>query len=129
MKSFLLETIQEAGVLALDWFQRLEDLPIHNKSPRDIVSEADTAVEALIRERLTQSYPEFGFFGEESGTVEGSAGRWVVDPIDGTLSFTRGLRYWSISIAVEREGEPWSRRRLGRSRASAIRGACLGHTN
>ena len=105
LRDFLEEVIRSAGQLALDWFSRREELQIHHKSPKDIVSEANIAVEQLIRGTLNQRFPEFGFYGEESGQTEGKSGRWIVDPIDGTVSFTRGQYHWSVSIAVEIENE------------------------
>lgn len=67
----------------------------------DIVTQADTAVEALIREQLRSARPDDGFFGEESGQVESSSGiTWVVDPIDGTVNYLYGSPYWAVSIAA-----------------------------
>lgn len=72
-----------------------------------MVSEADLAVEQLIKSRLAEAYPEDAFLGEESGYTEvaQSTGIWVVDPIDGTQPFVSGLRTWCISIAYVRDGE------------------------
>ena len=71
-----------------------------------MVSEADTEVEDLIRARLREAFPADGFLGEETGSLEvdGSAGTWVVDPIDGTQPFVSGLRSWCVSIAYVRDG-------------------------
>ena len=64
------------------------------RAPRDVVSEADTEVEDLIRARIREAFPSDGFLGEETGLLEvdGSTGTWVVDPIDGTQPFVSGLR-------------------------------------
>jgi myo-inositol-1(or 4)-monophosphatase len=66
-----------------------------------MVSDADLAVEKLIKERLLATYPDDAYLGEETGHVKGSdaSGIWVVDPIDGTQPFLSGLRTWCISIA------------------------------
>jgi len=99
------QTIKDAGQLALTYFSKLNTIEISKKSPRDLVTEADVAVELFIKDRLLSLSPDFGFFGEESGKVSGKRGRWIVDPIDGTHSFVRGQYFWSISIALEIEGE------------------------
>ncbi len=106
MKTFLKYTIQSAGDLAMEWFQREGILSSQQKSSvKDIVTEADVAVEQFIRDQLHRNFPDFGFLGEESGIQSGTDGRWIVDPIDGTLSFARGHDYWSVSIAVEIAGQ------------------------
>ena len=65
------ETIAaEAGKLALHHFQNLKDLEVESKKPRDFVSEADRLVEQLIRDHLSQNYPEDGIVGEEGGGEE-----------------------------------------------------------
>ena len=73
------------------------------KGPQDYVLESDAEVERVIRERLIAAFPEDSFFGEESG---GEFGRdvWVVDPIDGTANFARGIPHFCISIAFVRDG-------------------------
>jgi len=105
MKQLLEEVIKSAGKLALEWFHRRHELVIHQKSsPKDIVSEADIAIEQFIKQQMQAHCPGFGFFGEESGKTEGTKGRWIVDPIDGTTNFTRGQYFWCVSIAIEQEG-------------------------
>ena len=72
------------------------------------VTAADTDAESLIRGRIEERYPEHGILGEEFGEVAGSAGngtRWIIDPIDGTVNFARGIQVWATLIAVERAGE------------------------
>jgi myo-inositol-1(or 4)-monophosphatase len=98
--------IGEAGALANSYFRRLATLAVRNKGPQDVVSEADVAVEGLIKQRLAETFPEDAFFGEETGYthVAGSRGIWVVDPIDGTQPFLSGMRSWCISIAYIRDG-------------------------
>jgi histidinol-phosphatase len=72
------------------------------------VTEADKAAERVIRERLAESFPNFAILGEEYGR-EGAAGApcWVVDPIDGTIAYSRGLPLFSTIIALlDETGEP-----------------------
>lgn len=97
--------IRQAGEIALTHFRDLAHLNVDKKSPRDFVTAADVAVEKFLKQQLTKHYPQFGFWGEESGQSENQTNRWIVDPIDGTHSFSRGQYYWSISVALEIDGE------------------------
>lgn len=101
-----LETImREAGQIALTHFKDLKNMAVHKKNPRDFVTAADLAVEAYLQATLTEKYPSYGFWGEESGQSANQVSRWIVDPIDGTHSFARGQYYWSISVALEIAGD------------------------
>jgi myo-inositol-1(or 4)-monophosphatase len=98
--------ISEAAALALSYFGRLDTLTVEAKGTQDMVSEADVETERHIRGRLAERFPEDAFMGEESGRaeVEGAAGIWVVDPIDGTQPFVLGLTSWCVSIGYVRHG-------------------------
>jgi myo-inositol-1(or 4)-monophosphatase len=91
----------------LDYFERVETLVVHSKGPQDMASEADLAVERLIRTRLADQFPDDAFLGEETGEsgLDAADGGWVVDPIDGTQPFVNGLRAWCVSIAYVHKGE------------------------
>ena len=104
---FAKNLIIEAGDLALQYFASVNELAIMSKGAQDMVSEADIAVEKLIRSRLMAEYPGDGYLGEETGHAAGSgdSGIWVVDPIDGTQPFLSGLNTWCISIAYVRSNE------------------------
>jgi len=72
----------------------------------DVVTEADRASEALIRDHIRAVRPEDGFLGEEGDDVASGTGvRWIVDPIDGTVNFLYGIPQYAVSIAAERDGE------------------------
>jgi myo-inositol-1(or 4)-monophosphatase len=88
-------------------FGEVEQLQVSRKGPADFVSAADTKAEAIIREELSKSRPDFGFLMEESGESVGRdpSHRWIVDPLDGTTNFLHGLPHWAISIALEKAGE------------------------
>ncbi|MEG0934977.1 MAG: inositol monophosphatase family protein [Clostridia bacterium] len=95
------DTAREAGDYA-----RAQGAPeITVKGLHDYVTQADRATERLIRERLLRAYPGTGFYGEETGVSEGKLGEWVVDPIDGTTNYMRGLPIYTTSIAFRRDGE------------------------
>ena len=99
------EVVREAGSIALTYFKDLKNVEVNKKSPRDFVTAADVAVEAFLKETLAQKYPEYGFWGEESGQSANQINRWIVDPIDGTHSFSRGQYFWAISVALEIDQE------------------------
>ena len=103
--SILESIIREAGALAMSHFKDLKKLEVIKKSPRDLVTDADVAVEAFLQAALASHYPQFGFWGEESGQSANQTSRWIVDPIDGTHSFSRGQYFWAISVALEIDQE------------------------
>ena len=99
---------EEAGTLALDYFNKRETLVIETKRDlQDVVSIADRNVETLIKQRVAEAFADDGFLGEEYGLQAGSSGyTWVVDPIDGTSPFVNGMPNWCVSIAVLHENRP-----------------------
>lgn len=99
------EIVRQAGSLAMEKFNDLKNVEITQKKPRDFVTEADVAVEVFLKDALARHYPQYGFWGEESGKSENQGSRWIVDPIDGTHSFARGQYFWSISVALEIDQE------------------------
>lgn len=90
---------RRAGALGRDYFMRTASLAVEVKGPQDFVTEGDRAVEALIRGELARAFPADTMFGEEDGGSL-SERTWFVDPIDGTINFLHGVRYWCISIAL-----------------------------
>lgn len=110
VQAVVAQVARAAGETALQYFAR----PIqqaHKLNSKDIVTEADQAVEALILRELRACYPDHHFVGEESGSSgaspEDAPYRWYIDPIDGTTNFANGIPYFSISIALtDRENVP-----------------------
>ncbi|PHQ98448.1 MAG: inositol monophosphatase [Marinosulfonomonas sp.] len=82
-----------------------QGLGTQTKGLQDFVTVADKAAEDTIRSELARMFPQDGFVGEETGGAPGSAGYWVVDPIDGTANYLRGLRHWGVSIAYVEGGK------------------------
>jgi len=106
MKDFLREIILAVGEVTLEFRKGLGDIEVTHKSRKDIVTEADVAVENYLVERINERYPDHAILGEESGSHAGKSGwRWIIDPIDGTVSFVRGQAFYTISICVEKDGE------------------------
>lgn len=100
------ELLQEAGDLTLQWFDR-DDLAIEQKGDGTPVTEADKAAERLIRERLDANRPDDTVLGEEEADKPGTSGiTWIIDPIDGTKAFTRGVPLYSNLLGVFDEHGP-----------------------
>ncbi len=84
---------------------RAGDLRVDTKPDFTPVSEADRAVETMVRDRLTAERPHDAVLGEEFGERGEGPRRWIVDPIDGTMSFVRGVPVWATLLALEVGGE------------------------
>ena len=105
MRDLLTEICSEAGRLLLDEYRRA-GLARREKRDAGWVTAADEQSEALILEALERATPDAGVVAEESGARQGSGElTWYVDPLDGTTNFTRGLDYFSVSIAGVVGGE------------------------
>jgi histidinol-phosphatase len=85
---------------------RARDLAVEAKPDLTPVTDADRAVEQAIRTRLAAERPDDAFRGEEFGVVGDGPREWVVDPIDGTKNFVRGVPVWATLIALVDDGEP-----------------------
>ena len=94
----------ECAAMARDYFARLDTIAISRKGLQDVLTEADGAVERLIRSRVAEAFPGDFVLGEEEGGGGGGDHLWVVDPIDGTANFARGLPHYCVSIAFVARG-------------------------
>ena len=90
---FAHQVICDAGRYANGYFKNLSKLNIESKGLQDMASQADIETENLIRSAIESTYPEDAFFGEESSGIAPKPGQgvWVVDPIDGTAPFVKGI--------------------------------------
>ncbi|MFP4208247.1 MAG: inositol monophosphatase family protein [Wenzhouxiangella sp.] len=93
-----------ADRIAMEYFRSAE-LAVERKSDASPVTVADRRCEAAIREIIKQAFPDHAVFGEEYGRDGDSQYLWLIDPIDGTRSFIRGLPFWSVQIALMIDGE------------------------
>ena len=100
--AFALSLADDADALTLGRF-RARDLQVATKPDMTPVSEADTAVEQAIRARVAAERPGESVFGEEYGD-DGGPVRWIVDPIDATRNYVRGIPVFATLVALEREG-------------------------
>jgi len=102
-----LELADEADAMTLARF-RARDLVVETKPDLSPVTEVDLAVEATLRRRLGEARPGDAVMGEEGGdhpgTGAGTDGQWILDPVDGTKNYVRGVPAWATLIALKRDG-------------------------
>ena len=110
MLEFLEQLAKTAGEESLRYFGNIRNQDIDSKvTSKDLVSIADKAVEALIIREITKKFPDHDIFGEETGHAgKNSEFCWIIDPIDGTQSFVKYHPYYSISIAIYKNGRPYA---------------------
>ena len=96
--AFAQQIARDAGQIALAYFRKPATLAIREKGLHDLVTAADLAVDCYLRDAIRRTFPSDGIITEESaGDWTGSD--WVIDPIDGTQNFSRGIAHFAISIA------------------------------
>src|ERR687886_285794 len=100
--AFALQLADLADSISLPRFRAL-DLRVETKPDATPVTDADRAVERALRELVERERRADAFLGEEEGAASGAV-RWVVDPIDGTRNFSRGIPVWATLVALERDG-------------------------
>ena len=94
-----------ADEISLARFRAL-DLKVETKPDRSPVTDADKAVEAAIKSILQEHRPNDGIIGEEYGTSGQDIRKWIIDPIDGTANYLRGVPVWATLIALSIDGKP-----------------------
>lgn len=101
---FAVDAAQQAGTFTLGYFQ--SGIGHELKADNTPVTVADRGAEKLLRERIAAAFPDHGIVGEEFGEQRGrSPARWILDPIDGTVSFMSGVPLYSVLIGFEWNGE------------------------
>ncbi len=116
--------VERAGALAMEGFRR-DDLGVEHKVDGTVVTTYDRAVERLLREEIAAAFPDDAVLGEEEDDVAGTSGRrWILDPIDGTAPYSRGIVTWGVLVACEDEHGsllgiaacPWAHRTVAAGR-------------
>ena len=104
MLEFAIGAAREAGKITLEYFQT--DLAIKTKSDQSPVTMADLRAEERLRQLIASRYPDHDITGEEYGeTAQSSQYRWILDPIDGTQTFIRGVGMYGVLIGLELDGQ------------------------
>jgi histidinol-phosphatase len=94
-----------AAEIAMGLF-RGDGLEVRRKADMTLVTQADTSVERMLRQQIAASFPDDAILGEEEGGSHDPSGRvWILDPIDGTANFARGVQVWATLIALQIDGE------------------------
>ena len=105
LQQTLLEAVH-AGAAQLQHFFNKEYTISHKEGVNNLVTEADHASEAAIIEVIRRQFPDHFILSEETGALEqNSPYKWIIDPIDGTINFSKGIPICCVSIGVEKEGE------------------------
>lgn len=103
---FALQLADTADTITLRGFTD-RTFGVHSKEDASDVTDVDRAAETALRELVVSARPDHGFYGEEHGRVNPTANvQWVVDPIDGTSNFVRGIPVWATLIAVVADDQP-----------------------
>ena len=106
MIAFLIDLIQQAGIVCKAGQRHLLPSDVDFKNRKDLVTTIDKKVEAFISEKVRFKYPSHDILGEETGRTGFSSDYvWIIDPIDGTTSFLHHQPFYSISIAVQYQGQ------------------------
>ena len=96
---------RQAAKVIVRQLDRLDTLKVSEKQQHDFVSNIDMQAEEIIIEALRQAYPSHGILTEESGMIEqNEENLWIIDPLDGTQNYLRGIPHFSISIAMQHKG-------------------------
>lgn len=108
MLNIALRAARSAGEMIFRSIERLDVISVDEKDAKDYVTEVDKAAELMIVQAIRKAYPTHSFLGEEGGALEGSGDgadyQWIIDPLDGTTNFIRGVPHFAISIACKYRG-------------------------
>src|SRR5262249_15689852 len=103
-RAFALGLADRAADVAMGLF-RGDGLEVRRKADLTLVTQADTSIERMLREQIADAFPDDRILGEEEGGSHDPSGRvWIVDPIDGTANFARGIQVWATLIALQIDG-------------------------
>lgn len=104
--NLMVKAARQAGGILLRYMSRLDGLNIVEKARQDYASEVDSMAETEIIRELKRAHPDYAFLGEEGGQRGTSRFTWVIDPLDGTSNYLRGIPHFCVSIALMDRNEP-----------------------
>tara|TARA_R110001583_G_scaffold39399_7_gene126281 strand:+ start:12532 stop:13335 length:804 start_codon:yes stop_codon:yes gene_type:complete len=107
MLNIAVRAARNAGKVIIRSFEQLDKVEVESKGSNDFVTSADLAAEEAIIETIRKSYPAHTIIGEESGVLTGSDDdyQWIIDPLDGTTNFIKGIPHFAVSIALKVKGK------------------------
>jgi myo-inositol-1(or 4)-monophosphatase len=108
IKALALDLARRAGEIQMRGFRSGASLGVRWKGLTDPVTEVDHACEALVMRGIQTAFPRHAMLGEETGShgVDDAEALWIIDPLDGTVNYSRGLPFFAVSIGVYRKGRP-----------------------
>ncbi|GAB3029925.1 inositol-1-monophosphatase [Bowmanella dokdonensis] len=105
MLNIAVRAARAAGNIIARGYESRDDLMAEHKGDNDYVTRIDREAEQAIISKIQQSYPSHSFVGEEGGIVEGDETyKWIIDPLDGTTNFIKGIPHFAVSIALMHKG-------------------------
>lgn len=105
MLNIAVRAARSAGNVITRGFENRSDLLTEKKGENDFVTKVDKEAEQTIISKIQQSFPDHSFVGEEGGLVEGDKDfQWIIDPLDGTTNFIKGIPHFAVSIALMYKG-------------------------
>lgn len=107
MLNIAVRAARSAGNVITRAFEQTDKIEIESKGTNDFVTNVDISAEQAIIETLQKSYPEHGIISEEFGVIEGKDAdyQWIIDPLDGTTNFVKGIPHFAVSIALKVKGK------------------------
>lgn len=104
--NFIQKIVKEVGKTILEI--QNGDMQTHEKGTNDVLTIADTTSEKIIVNAISKMFPDDGFIAEEGSSKESKSGyTWVIDPLDGTMNFSRNMSYYAVSIGYLKDGKTY----------------------
>ena len=107
MLNIAVRAARNAGKVIIRSMEQMDKVEVESKGSSDFVTSVDIAAEQTIIETIRKSYPDHTIIGEESGVLTGSDDnvQWIIDPLDGTTNFIKGIPHFAVSIAIKVKGK------------------------
>jgi myo-inositol-1(or 4)-monophosphatase len=107
MLNIAVRAARAAGKEIVRAYEQLDKVEVELKGTNDIVTNVDIAAEQVIIETIRKSYPKHTIIGEECGLLTGEDNdiQWIIDPLDGTTNFVKGIPHFAVSIALKVKGK------------------------
>lgn len=107
MLNIAVRAARSAGNIIVRSFEQTDKVEVESKGSNDFVTNVDKLAEQAIVEAIQKAYPTHSIIGEEFGIVEGSDSdyQWIIDPLDGTTNFVKGIPHFAVSIALKVKGK------------------------
>ncbi len=107
MLNIAVRAARTAGKVIVRSFEQLDKVEVQSKGTNDFVTDVDISAEEAIIETIRKSYPDHTIIGEESGLLKGKDDdfQWIIDPLDGTTNFIKGIPHFAVSIALKVKGK------------------------